>query len=93
MAEPTKKEIEALRWLIARKNVEAIHGSALWQKYESESDLRSTAMRVVAWKRTSQRTLNRLREAGLLAFNSAYYRRGHHGAVYDVTEAGFEAAR
>lgn len=64
----------------------------LWTKYRDASGFRPHPMRVNAWKRTSGRTMGRMREAGLLRWNHMTFGHTARRVYYDVTDAGFAAA-
>jgi hypothetical protein len=93
----TAKQIETLRWLIERGWTEKIDSVALWTKYEDEKEpgLSSHPLRVVAWKRISGATFQRMKRAGLVEYHSATYSSyaySGHRIYYQITEAGFAAA-
>lgn len=87
---PSKKQVEALRWLLAREQTDKIDSTALYPMYQAASDLRAHALRVVAWKRISGRNMAGMQRAGLLRYHSTTYGSGR--VVYSITESGLRAA-
>lgn len=99
MLTATKAQVKALRWLISHGRTDAIDSVALWDMYQSESDLRAHALRVVAWKRISGRNMAGMERAGLLSIHRLTYGSISVGGLYSpsrvyytITEDGLEVA-
>jgi hypothetical protein len=88
MAEATKAQIEALRWLIARGLTENIDSAALHVYYREKTGSTAWVQRTVAWKRISGANMARMCRDGLLRHHSFAGDR----ITYSITDKGREAA-